>query len=139
MFSFLKKLHRDQSGASAVEFALIAPFFIISTLFMADLGMVAYDKMKLTSGIRSAMQYVLVGGTDDDAINDIVERTSGITSTTTMSQYCSCSSARETSVECGSTCESGGLNTYTRLSTEHVRTLLMKDWTITAEMDFRTE
>lgn len=92
-FCWLRGFHRDRSGVAAVEFAIFSPILIGASLVMFGLGTAAFDKMKLTSGIRSASQFVLTGGEDTTVMKQLVIDGSGLNITAdnvTISSYCGC-------------------------------------------------
>lgn len=132
------KFFKDRKGAVAVEFALIAPIFVLAITMTAELGLAAYDKMKLTAGVRSATQYVLQGGTDNNVITSIVKETSGFAPTTVISQYCACSTAPKTSVACSGTCSSGTMRNYTSITADYQRTTLLKSFNLQSKVEFRS-
>lgn len=105
-FEGLKSFRRDKSGVAAVEFALFAPFLMMAALFMFDFSTMALDKMKLTSGVRSASQYVLSGGDDDAVIRQLVIDGSGLALSVDdidITPYCNCTGS-DTTVSCFSSC-----------------------------------
>lgn len=65
---------RDRRGASAVEFALIAPVLAITLLSVAEYGQMAYQRSDMHGALRSGGQYVLNGGRDLIVAREIVER-----------------------------------------------------------------
>lgn len=132
------KFLNDRKGAVAVEFALIAPVFVLAITMTAELGLAAYDKMKLTAGVRSATQYVLQGGTDNTVIASIVKETAGFTPTTTIQQYCACSTAPQSAVACSGTCSSGTMRNYTSIESDYERTTLLKKFKLQSKVEFRS-
>lgn len=64
----------NDSGASAVEFALIAPVLAAALLGIAELGHVAFQRTDMHGALRSGSQYVLNGGRDLDVAREIVLR-----------------------------------------------------------------
>ncbi|WP_420963562.1 TadE/TadG family type IV pilus assembly protein [Brucella sp. IR073] len=52
-------LVREKDGASAVEFAVIAPVFVLILAGSLDLGMVIYARFKLDSAVSSGASYAL--------------------------------------------------------------------------------
>lgn len=65
---------RDERGASAVEFALIAPVLMGALLGVAEVGHMAYQRTDMHGALRSGGQYVLNGGRDLDVAREIVVR-----------------------------------------------------------------
>lgn len=131
---------KDKSGVAAVEFALFAPFLLTATLMMAELGFMAFDKMKLTSGVRSASQYVLVGGKDDTVMAALIASGSGIDAqsiTVEVAEYCDCA-IDEVSAECFSECPDGGATRIYRLITAKTESShLFKTWALTSDAEVR--
>jgi Flp pilus assembly protein TadG len=62
--TWLQKFSRDESGVSAVEFALIAPVLLFSLLGVVDIGNVVYQRSDMESALRSGIQYFMNGGDD---------------------------------------------------------------------------
>lgn len=61
--TFLNDLHRRESGASAVEFALILPILVALLIGTIDLGRMAWTKMELQTAARAGAAYALVNAT----------------------------------------------------------------------------
>lgn len=140
MKKLLRKLKRNDDGAVAVEFAFFAPVIMTAVGLMAMYGIATYDKMRLTAGARSVMQYVMVGGESEDVMDAIMYRASGIEANTSISTYCSCSTSRSAAVSCDAEmpCETGSLNEYSKITTSATRNFLIKEWEIEAQIDFRS-
>jgi Flp pilus assembly protein TadG len=62
--TWFKKFSRNESGVSAVEFALIAPVLLFSLLGVVDIGNVVYQRSDMESALRSGIQYFMNGGDD---------------------------------------------------------------------------
>ncbi|MGD9966854.1 MAG: TadE/TadG family type IV pilus assembly protein [Hyphomonadaceae bacterium] len=65
---------RQRSGASAVEFGLIAPVLAIALLGIAETGQIVYQRTDMHGALRSGGQYVLNGGRDLAVAREIVVR-----------------------------------------------------------------
>lgn len=65
---------RDRRGASAVEFALVAPLLAVALLSIAEIGQVIYQRTDMHGALRTGGQYVLNGGRDLDVAEAIVTR-----------------------------------------------------------------
>lgn len=65
---------RDQRGASAVEFGLIAPVLAMTLLSIAETGQIVYQRTDMHGALRSGGQYVLNGGRDLAVAREIVVR-----------------------------------------------------------------
>lgn len=70
----LARFGRDIGGASAVEFALIAPVLAALLLGLAEVGYIMYQRTDMHTAVRSGGQYVLNGGRDLDVARELVER-----------------------------------------------------------------
>lgn len=131
---------KDRSGVAAVEFALFAPFLLTITLVMGEVGLMTFDKMKLTSGVRSASQYVLVGGKDSDVMSALVASGSGLSAddlTIEIAEYCDCA-IDEVSAQCFSECSDGGATRiYRHITAKTVSSRLFKSWALTSEAEVR--
>lgn len=62
--TWFQKFSRDESGVSAVEFALIAPVLLFSLLGVVDVANVVYQRSDMESALRSGIQYFMNGGDD---------------------------------------------------------------------------
>lgn len=137
----LRQFRKDKRGVAAVEFALFAPFLVASALMMAELGFVAFDKMKLTSGVRSASQYVLTGGKDETVIKTLISNGSGFAAgdlTISVTLYCSCA-VDDAVAECFSNCSDDDTpRTYRQIAAKTVSARLFKEWPLTSVAEVRT-
>jgi pilus assembly protein CpaE len=70
----LRAFARSERGASAVEFALLAPVLAVALLGVAEYGQVVYQRTDMHGALRTGGQYVLNGGRDLDAAREIVLR-----------------------------------------------------------------
>lgn len=61
---WFRKIARDESGVSAVEFALVVPVLLISLLGVVDIGNVVYQRADMEAALRSGIQYFMNGGDD---------------------------------------------------------------------------
>ncbi|TNE42634.1 MAG: pilus assembly protein [Alphaproteobacteria bacterium] len=132
---------KDAKGAVAVEFAFFAPIIIASIGLMTMYGMATYDKMRMTAGSRAIMQYMLVGGQDVTLMDAIMYKSSGIDANVSVSTYCSCSNAKDSSLSCSSTatCAEGTKNEYRRITATARRNFFIKSWDIKTQIDFRKD
>ncbi|HCY54703.1 MAG TPA: hypothetical protein DF715_04010, partial [Oceanicaulis sp.] len=53
---------RDRSGTPAVEFALLAPVFLVLIVSAIDVAHIAFQRSDMTGAIRSGTQYFMAGG-----------------------------------------------------------------------------
>lgn len=73
--SRLSRLRRDERGSATVEFAILAPFFIMFIAFAIELGMLSLRAAMLERGLDIAVREVRLGtGTapDHDEIKQII-------------------------------------------------------------------
>ena len=61
----LKRFIKNEKGASAVEFALMSPFFLIIFAGLADTGLFVVKRMQMQTVVASTAEYVV--NTFDDA------------------------------------------------------------------------
>ncbi|HYF23171.1 MAG TPA: TadE/TadG family type IV pilus assembly protein [Caulobacteraceae bacterium] len=61
----LRDLIKREDGASAIEFALIAPVLGLATVLAFDVWMGATSVMQMRSAVETAAQYVMTGSSDD--------------------------------------------------------------------------
>lgn len=57
-------MYRSQTGASAVEFALIAPFLFVLTLGVIEFGLLLFNKAVVTNASREGARAAIVYDTD---------------------------------------------------------------------------
>ena len=70
----IARFRKDGSGATAVEFALIAPVLAALMVAAADLAHIAFERSDMLGAARSGSQYFMAGGTDLERARTIVER-----------------------------------------------------------------
>lgn len=54
-----KRLSRDEKGAAAIEFGLMAPILTIGLLAAVDLGFAEYERMTMDHVLRASAQYAM--------------------------------------------------------------------------------
>ncbi|HUZ74673.1 MAG TPA: TadE/TadG family type IV pilus assembly protein [Stellaceae bacterium] len=128
---FLTRLGRDRAGVAAVELALIAPVLTALVIPMVDLGIGAYDKMRIQNAAEAGAQYALANASSYDA-SSIQSAATNATSlsgiTATVGETCNCitGSAIGTAVSCTTTCADGSKpGTYVSVSTNMSYSLLL--------------
>lgn len=105
MLKMFKKYLRNESGASAVEFALISPILIFMLIGTVDFGFFITERMQLQNTAHAAADYV--AQVQDDANVQIVAEESygaGFEDITLTSEFlCECSDGVEAAcpVSCG--------------------------------------
>jgi Flp pilus assembly protein TadG len=94
---------RSESGNSAVEFGLTAPFLIIALIMMLDVGIAVETRMEMDRNVRAGVQAVMSQINDPDAIRDLVlAATNGSENVSVnVNKTCSCGS---TATSCTSWC-----------------------------------
>lgn len=122
-------LLRDRSGVAAVEFALIAPMLVAVLLPMTDLGMGAYQKMRVQDAAEAGAQYALKHGYDSAAITSAAQNATslGTNLAVTPSEACDCvSGGALVSTPCGSNCPDGSTaGTYVTVGTSASYSMVM--------------
>jgi Flp pilus assembly protein TadG len=92
-----RRLAGDRSGAAAVELALVLPMLAGILLPMADLGIGAYDKMRVQDAAAAGAQYALEHGFTSSAITTAVQDATSLGSNVTLSpaavQACYCTNS----------------------------------------------
>lgn len=83
--AFARRWGRNRSGAAAVEFGLIMPLLAGILLPMADLGMGAYDKMRVQNAAAAGAQYALEHGFTSSAITTAAQEATSLGSNVTLS------------------------------------------------------
>lgn len=69
-----RRRHREERGASAVEFALVVPILIVMVFGIVNLGVVLAQQISLNNGARQAARYAVVDGRNCGQIKDEGER-----------------------------------------------------------------
>ena len=74
-----RKLARDESGVTVVEFALVAPTFLLLLMGTLDIGQMVYAQSVLNGAVQTAARDASLEGGDTDAADALVmERVEGI-------------------------------------------------------------
>ncbi|MDQ0468036.1 TadE/TadG family type IV pilus assembly protein [Labrys wisconsinensis] len=60
---------RRADGASAIEFALVAPIFLLILVAMIDFGMVLYTRFNLSQGLSASANYAMVSAANASSSN----------------------------------------------------------------------
>lgn len=123
-----RTLRRDEGGASATEFALLAPILVFSFLAMVDIGRAVFEKIAIDQSLRAGFEAAM-SDPGEATVNDIVADAagemfkvkssrgtggqgensgyqSGSTDTLSISvrRYCACPKDLETSISCSTRC-----------------------------------
>lgn len=92
-----KRLARDRSGVTAIEFALVAPMMAAAMILTLDVSLWVVNRTRMHSAIRAGIQYLMDYGRDTDQLENIVlqswpERPANANVQT--EHYCLCADAR---------------------------------------------
>jgi Flp pilus assembly protein TadG len=136
---FARRLRRDRSGVAALELGLVASILVGILIPTFDLGMGAYQKMRVQDAAEAGAQYALAHGYSSAAITSAAQNATslGANVTVTPSQACNCVSngAIGGSVACGSACADGSTaGTYVTVATQATYTLLVSYPGLTSPM-----
>jgi len=122
--AFLARFGRDRSGVAAVELGLTAPVLASLLIPMVDLGIGAYEKMRVQGAAEAAAQYALGHGTNYNAsaIQSAGQNATSLSGVTvTPNQTCNCISGTTigAAVSCASTCADGSApGTFVSVATQ---------------------
>jgi pilus assembly protein CpaE len=105
-----------ESGASAVEFALIAPVFGLALLAAVDVGMAENERMSVDHALRAAaraassdpgqvqvLAVLIAAGSRNFSVVTSGVATAGALKLT-AERFCACPEAPETALACSTTC-----------------------------------
>lgn len=67
------RLLRDQTGVSALEFALLAPFILLGSLAVADLAFLAHQRMAIDQVLRAGAQQAMLDKSTSPAAEEVVK------------------------------------------------------------------
>ena len=127
---FMRRLRRDRSGVAALELALVSSILVGILIPTFDLGMGAYQKMRVQDAAEAGAQYALTSGYSAAAITSAAQNATSLGAgvTVTPSESCNCITGGTigSSVACGSTCPDGSTaGTYVTVATQATYTLLV--------------
>ena len=100
----VKRLRKNDSGASAIEFAFIAPVLAFMGLGMIDVWSLASTSLAMHAGVQAGAKYLVQGGSGDSKIQDIINAawvSKPAHSNVSVSHVCKCSAS---AVDCNSYC-----------------------------------
>ena len=83
---------KDETGASALEFAMLAPVLVVALLSMLDLAQGAFAYLFVDRVLRNGAQAAIMGE-DDSAIRTVMENTTPASASyriTEISRTCAC-------------------------------------------------
>lgn len=95
---------RDDRGGLAVEFALMAPLFVVLIMAIADIGMAALELSNVRGAARSGLQAVLLDA-GDVAGASLIAETAAPEAEVSVETTCTCPDGTE--IVCGDTCAVG--------------------------------
>ncbi len=123
----ISRLFGATDGTSAVEFALIAPVFLLVLVGIIDLGAVIRDKVELNNAAATAARYVLNENYSESNLVSVATSGSALDAndiTATVSTVCGCSGG--VSAQCGSVCTDGQApGTYMLVDLTKVSTMIL--------------
>lgn len=122
----IRRLVCDQTGASAVEFALVAPMLIALVVGLADFGSALRERMQLTAAAHAGIQYAARNPDNPGGISSAVNAASSIPSARlTVSTTTACECADGSAVACaGGACPAGSARTYVTVAVSESYPLL---------------
>ena len=99
-----QRLRKNQSGASAIEFAFIAPILAFMGLGMVDVWSLASTSLAMHAAVQAGAKYLIQGGSGTSKVQDIINAAwvsppSG--HTVTVTQACTCAG---TAADCATYC-----------------------------------
>jgi len=100
------RLRRDETGASAVEFAIGGPMLILAMIAMVDIGSAIAERMDMDRSVRAGAQAAMSLIGDPAAIRGIVETSATTTDGLGVSVDLACSCGGAAAV-CTAMCGSG--------------------------------
>ena len=68
---------RNESGNSALEFGLTAPFLIFALVMMLDMGIAVETRMEMDRNVRAGVQAAMSQINDPNAIRNLVLASTG--------------------------------------------------------------
>ncbi|MBF0246678.1 MAG: pilus assembly protein [Alphaproteobacteria bacterium] len=141
------RFRTSESGASAIEFAMISTFLSIILLNIVDIAIYMFHKMEITGAVRAGAQYALVDSENatEALVQGVVEDAVDLVGVvvTVDANLCGCSDGA--TFACGTdTCgggTTGRTQTYTAISAVYTHTWIFYPGTIdiTADATIRTQ
>lgn len=120
----IRTIRRDEDGASAIEFALVAPILVFSLLAMVDMGRAVFEKIAIDQSLRAGFEAAMIDPGKErvetiiadaagpmfnvtfpaDAQSSTVSGGADKSLRVTVNRFCACPSAVKTSVSCTVRC-----------------------------------
>jgi len=121
---------KANSGAAAIEFAILGAVLSLIVVAIGDLGMGFYSYLQVQTSAQSGAQYAAVHGFNSTAVsNAVTSATSvtGIAASPAPTQFCGCVSGTTVApATCGSTCSDGmTAGTYVTASAQRTYSTLI--------------
>jgi Flp pilus assembly protein TadG len=138
--AFLARIGRDRAGVAAVELGLTAPVLAGLLIPMVDLGIGAYEKMRVQGAAEAAAQYALGHASAYNASNiqsagQNATSLAGLTVTPTQACNCITGTTIGAAVSCTSTCSDGSTpGTFVSVATQATYTPLFSYPGVTTPM-----
>ena len=132
LLTYVKAFRRNESGVSAIEFAIAAPFLIIAMVVMADLTTGIMLKLELESAARVGSQYGLVVKPSDDDLDEV--ETAALNALPSTGTFLDFRSGATASVTLTCQCSGGGATTCTsscpspQFREAYLTVTLNRDW-----------
>jgi Flp pilus assembly protein TadG len=141
---FFARVTGDQSGAAAIELALLAPVLTVMMVSVIDIGFGIYRKMQVENAAQAGAHYATRNGFDANAISNAVVsagNSSSITASPAPVQFCGCAtSSGIVAMSCGTTCPGGAVaGTYTTVSAQATYNTLLNYQVVPQNYDFRSQ
>jgi pilus assembly protein CpaE len=134
----------DESGASAIEFALVAPILVLAALATVDVGTAIGHKMDIDQSLRAASEGAMLD-LGRDGVEDLAKAVAAENSTiadpsagepsagdleVTVDRFCACPESMSAAVDCaaGECTDSARPYLYYRLTAEkELQSMLLPD------------
>ncbi|QDA35751.1 pilus assembly protein (plasmid) [Paracoccus liaowanqingii] len=100
----LSDLIPSERGASAIEFALLAPFLIVALLGTVDVGRALTEHMIIGSLLRTGAQGAIAGGDGPEIENIIRASNKDTLVAVNVVRICTCPESAPLSMQCDTTC-----------------------------------
>lgn len=129
-FAQIASFGRALDGASAIEFAILAPMLVAIMVPLIDLGLGFYQKMQVEDAAQAGAQYAMAHGWNSAAIQNAVmgaTSISGLTASPDPVQSCGCPTGTSISpAVCGAKCDDGRIaGTFVTVSAQAVYNTLI--------------
>jgi Flp pilus assembly protein TadG len=111
------------SGAAAVEFAIVVPVLALVVTAVIDIGFGVHYKMQVEEAAQAGAQWAIKNGFDANAISSAVlsaTNASAINASPSPATFCGCANGSSVSnITCGTKCPSGATaGTYVTVSSQ---------------------